>query len=299
VAATRSSVLIEGESGTGKELVAQALHQRSPRRNKPFIKVHCAALAEGLLESELFGHERGAFTGAVARKDGRFHIADGGTLFLDEIGEISPALQVKLLRFLQEHEFERVGGNETIKVDVRVVAATNRNLKEEVDLGNFREDLFYRLNVIGIVVPPLRDRRDDILPLADHFLTLSSKENSKNITGMSQDCANTLRTYNWPGNVRELENAVERAVVMCRSAQLQSGDLPSSIVPPDVSGAPVIPGSTIEDIERYAILQTLEATSGSTSKAAKILGISVRKIQYKLHHYQDAPKSGLAIAEES
>ncbi|MBL4637671.1 MAG: sigma-54-dependent Fis family transcriptional regulator [Kofleriaceae bacterium] len=299
VAATRSSVLIEGESGTGKELVAQALHQRSPRRNKPFIKVHCAALAEGLLESELFGHERGAFTGAVARKDGRFHIADGGTLFLDEIGEISPALQVKLLRFLQEHEFERVGGNETIKVDVRVIAATNRNLKEEVDLGNFREDLFYRLNVIGIVVPPLRDRRDDILPLADHFLTLSSKENSKNITGMSQDCANTLRTYNWPGNVRELENAVERAVVMCRSAQLQAGDLPSSIVPPDVSGAPVIPGSTIEDIERYAILQTLEATSGSTSKAAKILGISVRKIQYKLHHYQDAPKSGLTIAEEN
>ncbi len=299
VASTRSSVLIEGESGTGKELVAQALHQRSQRRNKPFIKVHCAALAEGLLESELFGHERGAFTGAVARKDGRFHIADGGTLFLDEIGEISPALQVKLLRFLQEHEFERVGGNETIKVDVRVIAATNRNLKEEVDLGNFREDLFYRLNVIGIVVPPLRDRRDDILPLADHFLSLSSQENSKNITGMSQDCANTLRTYNWPGNVRELENAVERAVVMCRGAQLQAGDLPSSIVPPDVSGAPPIPGSTIEDIERYAILQTLEATSGSTSKAAKILGISVRKIQYKLHHYQDAPKSGLAIAEEN
>lgn len=298
VASSRSSILIEGESGTGKELVAQALHQRSPRREKPFIKVHCAALAEGILESELFGHERGAFTGAITRKDGRFHVADGGTLFLDEIGEISPSLQVKLLRFLQEHEFERVGGNETIHVDVRVLAATNRDLKKEVELGNFREDLYYRLNVINIHVPPLRDRPEDILPLADHFITTSSEENSKSVTSMTAACANTLRTYTWPGNVRELENAIERAVVMCRGTQLQETDLPSSIVPPSAPGAPPIPGSTIEDIERYAILQTLESTNGSTTKAAAILGISIRKIQYKLHHYNDAPKSGLTVTAE-
>ncbi len=298
VASSRSSILIEGESGTGKELVAQALHQRSPRRDKPFIKVHCAALAEGILESELFGHERGAFTGAIARKDGRFHVADGGTLFLDEIGEISPALQVKLLRFLQEHEFERVGGNETIHVDVRVLTATNRDLKREVELGNFREDLYYRLNVINIHVPPLRDRVDDILPLADYFIAISSDSNDKKVTGMSAACANKLRNYNWPGNVRELENAIERAVVMSHDGQLQETDLPSSIVPPMAPGAPPIPGSTIEDIERYAILQTLEATNGSTTKAAAILGISVRKIQYKLHHYNDAPKSGLTVASD-
>ena len=298
IAGSSASVLIEGESGTGKELVAEAIHQRSPRRHKPFVKLHCAALAESLLESELFGHERGAFTGAVSRKDGRFHVADGGTLFLDEIGEISPSVQVKLLRFLQEHEFERVGGNETIRVDVRVVAATNRDLKDEVARGNFREDLYYRLNVINLTLPALRFRRDDILPLAEHFLAAFAKSNEKSIENMSADCAQRLRNYDWPGNVRELENAIERAVVMCRGTILQASDLPSSVVPSKQSGVPLIPGSTIEDLERYAILQTLESTGGSTSKAATILGMSVRKIQYKIRSYGDAPKSGTAAVED-
>jgi DNA-binding NtrC family response regulator len=298
IAGSRASVLVEGESGTGKELVAEAIHQRSPRRHKPFVKLHCAALAESLLESELFGHERGAFTGAVARKDGRFHIADGGTLFLDEIGEISPSVQVKLLRFLQEHEFERVGGTETIRVDVRVVAATNRDLKEEVERGNFREDLFYRLNVINLKLPALRHRRDDILPLAEHFLASFARSNEKTIARMSSDCAKQLREYNWPGNVRELENAVERAVVMCRGSELQAADLPSSVVPAKNNGVPAIPGSTIEDLERYAIMQTLESTGGSTSKAASILGMSVRKVQYKIRSYGEAPKSGTAVVAE-
>ena len=298
VAGSRASVLLEGESGTGKELVAEAIHQRSPRRHKPFIKLHCAALAESLLESELFGHERGAFTGAVARKDGRFHIADGGTLFLDEIGEISPAVQVKLLRFLQEHEFERVGGNETIRVDVRVVAATNRDLKAEVDCGKFREDLYYRLNVINLKLPPLRDRRDDVLPLAEHFLEIYSKANDKSIVRMTSDCAEKLRAYDWPGNVRELENAMERAVVMCRGAELESSHLPGSVVPHVKAGVPAIPGTTIDEIERYAILETLESTGGSTSQAAAILGMSVRKIQYKIRSYGEAPKSGTAAVGE-
>ena len=299
VAGSKSSVLLEGESGTGKELVAEAIHHRSPRRHKPFIKLHCAALAESLLESELFGHERGAFTGAVTRKDGRFHIADGGTLFLDEIGEIAPSVQVKLLRFLQEHEFERVGGNETIRVDVRVVAATNRDLREEVALGNFREDLFYRLNVINLKLPALRHRRDDILPLAEHFLSLYTKRNDKKIFSMTSECAARLREHNWPGNVRELENAIERAVVMCRGEELGVVDLPSSVVPANTNGTPMIPGCTIEDLEKYAILQTLESTGGSTSKAAAILGMSVRKIQYKVRSYGEAPKSGTAAVNDS
>ncbi len=298
VAGSRASVLLEGESGTGKELVAEAIHQRSPRRHKPFIKLHCAALAESLLESELFGHERGAFTGAVARKDGRFHIADGGTLFLDEIGEISPSVQVKLLRFLQEHEFERVGGNETLRVDVRIVAATNRDLKEEVDRGAFREDLYYRLNVINLKLPALRDRRDDVLPLAEHFLDIYNKANDKNIVRMSSECAEKLRAYDWPGNVRELENAIERAVVMCRGSEIGASHLPTSVVPQSKSGIPSIPGTTIEEIERYAILKTLESTGGSTSQAAAVLGMSVRKIQYKIRSYGEAPKSGTAAVED-
>ncbi len=298
VAGSRASVLLEGESGTGKELVAEAIHQRSPRRHKPFIKLHCAALAESLLESELFGHERGAFTGAVARKDGRFHIADGGTLFLDEIGEISPSVQVKLLRFLQEHEFERVGGNETLRVDVRIVAATNRDLKAEVDRGAFREDLYYRLNVINLKLPALRARRDDVLPLAEYFLDIYNKANDKNIVRMSSECAEKLRAYDWPGNVRELENAIERAVVMCRGHELTANYLPASVVPQSKSGIPSIPGTTIEEIERYAILKTLESTGGSTSQAAAVLGMSVRKIQYKIRSYGEAPKSGTAAVED-
>ncbi|MEW5853335.1 MAG: sigma-54 dependent transcriptional regulator [Myxococcota bacterium] len=299
VAPSRASVLITGESGTGKELIAAALHEHSPRAKGPFIKLHCAALAETLLESELFGHERGAFTGAVSRRDGRFQQAHGGTLFLDEIGEISAAIQVKLLRFLQEHQFERVGGNQTISVDVRVVAATNRDLFRRVKEGHFREDLYYRLNVVTIEVPPLRARPGDIPLLATHFLKKYAEENNKNVTGFADDALAVMSRYPWPGNVRELENAVERAVVVCRGDIIRSADLGPAIlsVVPDVkgpTGAPVgahggpqVPGATLAELEKYAILRTLEHTGGSTSKAAEMLGISPRKIQYKLREYSE------------
>jgi DNA-binding NtrC family response regulator len=299
VAPSRATVLITGESGTGKELVAEAIHQRSPRANGPFIKLHCAALAETLLESELFGHERGAFTGAIARKDGRFHLADRGTLFLDEIGEVSPAIQVKLLRFLQEHEFERVGGTQTHKVDVRIIAATNQDLKERVARGMFREDLYYRLNVVEIHMPPLRDRGSDILLLADHFLRHYARENDKQILGFTETALTRIRSYDWPGNVRELENAIERAVVMAKHSLVEPSELPAQISENNgTGGVPVIPGSSLADIERYAILQTLEASGGSTSRAADVLGISVRKIQYKLQQYRAAPKSNVAAVAE-
>jgi DNA-binding NtrC family response regulator len=294
VAPSRASVLITGESGTGKELVAAALHEHSPRARGPFVKLHCAALAETLLESELFGHERGSFTGAVARRDGRFQQAHGGTLFLDEIGEISPAIQVKLLRFLQEHEFERVGGNQTIKVDVRVVAATNRDLLARVKQGLFREDLYYRLNVVSIEMPALRTRVSDIPLLATHFLARYAKENGKPITGFADAALERLTRYHWPGNVRELENAIERAVVVCRADKVRPEDLSSAIVPAQTAeGAPPIPGTTLAELERYAILKTLEQTGGATSRAAEMLGISPRKIQYKLHEYA----AGLSGAE--
>ncbi len=296
VAPSRATVLITGESGTGKELVANALHQRSPRASGPFIKLHCAALAESLLESELFGHERGSFTGAMARKDGRFQLADGGTLFLDEIGEISPAIQVKLLRFLQEHEFERVGGTQTIRVDVRVIAATNRNLVEEVAKGRFREDLYYRLNVVGLEMPPLRDRRSDIPMLAKFFLDRYTKENGKTIDSFAPETLQLLQAYDWPGNVRELENAIERAVVLTTGSILEVGQLPPHIRPKmTTTGLPIIPGSTLADLERYAILETLKATGGSTSRAAELLGISTRTIQYRLHEYNEAPRSAVEV----
>ena len=296
VAPSRATVLITGESGTGKELVANALHQRSPRTNGPFIKLHCAALAESLLESELFGHERGAFTGAMARKDGRFQLADGGTLFLDEIGEISPSIQVKLLRFLQEHEFERVGGTQTIRVDVRVIAATNRNLTEEVAKGRFREDLFYRLNVVALEIPPLRERRSDIPPLAKFFLDRYARDNGKPIEGFTAEALELLTAYDWPGNVRELENAIERAVVLTGGTLLEARQLPPNVRPRLApAGLPVIPGAMMADIERYAILETLKSTGGSTSKAAEILGISVRTIQYRLHQYNAAPRSDVEV----
>src|SRR5450432_1994103 len=220
IASSRASVLITGESGTGKELIAAAIHERSPRAKGPFVKLHCAALAESLLESELFGHERGAFTGAAGRRDGRFQQAHGGTLFLDEIGEISPSVQVKLLRFLQEREFERVGGNETISVDVRVIAATNRDPKKMVADGTFREDLFYRLNVINLEMPALRERPSDVPLLAAHFLRRFAVENGKQIDGFAPDALELLSGYAWPGNVRELENVVERAVVMTQASQI-------------------------------------------------------------------------------
>jgi two-component system response regulator HydG len=284
VAPTKASVLITGESGTGKELVAQAIHENSPRAAAPFVKLHCAALAETILESELFGHEKGSFTGAAGRREGRFQQADGGTLFLDEIGEISPAIQVKLLRFLQEKTFERVGGNETVKVDVRIIAATNRDLAAEVAAGRFREDLYYRLNVVNIEMPPLRARPSDLLPLATHFLQRFAKENGKRIDGFADDAVERIAGYRWPGNVRELENIIERAVILCEGPKLTAKHLPAG-VGPTVRGAMRIPGSTMAEIERHAILTTLEACGGRTSQAAQMLDISVRKIQYKLLEY--------------
>jgi DNA-binding NtrC family response regulator len=293
VAPSKATVLITGESGTGKELVANALHQKSPRAHGPFIKLHCAALAEGLLESELFGHEKGAFTGAVARKEGRFEAANGGTLFLDEIGEIAPAIQVKLLRFLQEHEFERVGGTHTLKVDVRVIAATNRNLPAEVGKGKFREDLYYRLNVVALEMPPLRERASDIPLLAQFFLDRYAKANAKPIESFTPAALELMTGYAWPGNVRELENAIERAVVLTTGKQIEPKVLPQAVRPQHAAaaGAPQVPGATLEEIEKYAILETLKAAGGSTSKAAEMLGISTRTIQYRLHEYQSAPRS--------
>jgi two-component system response regulator HydG len=284
VAPSKASVLITGESGTGKELVAQAIHQNSPRAKAPFVKLHCAALAESLLESELFGHEKGAFTGAAGRREGRFKQADGGTLFLDEIGEISPAIQVKLLRFLQERTFERVGGNETVKVDVRIVTATNRDLATEAAGGKFREDLFYRLNVVNIEMPPLRARPSDLMPLATHFLQRFAKENGKHIDGFADDAVERIGSYRWPGNVRELENIMERAVVLCDGPKLTAKHLPAGVGAPSRTTVR-LPGSTMEEIERNAILVTLEACGGRTAQAAQMLDISVRKIQYKLHEY--------------
>jgi DNA-binding NtrC family response regulator len=300
VAPSKATVLIMGESGTGKELVANAIHQRSTRAGGPFVKLHCAALAETLLESELFGHERGAFTGAMTRKDGRFAIADGGTLFLDEIGEISPAVQVKLLRFLQEHEFERVGGTQTVRVDVRVIAATNKNLADEVRAGRFREDLYYRLNVVSMDMPSLRERKTDIPVLAKFFLDRYAKDNSKQLEGFAPQTMELLMSYDWPGNVRELENAMERAVVLASGTTLEPRHLPPNVRPVATpAGMPAIPGATLADIERYAILETLKATGGSTSKAAEMLGISVRTIQYRLHDYNAAPRSEIeAVRKE-
>jgi DNA-binding NtrC family response regulator len=292
IAPSRATVLLSGESGTGKELVAAAIHHSSNRCDRPFVKLHCAALAESLLESELFGHERGAFTGAERRREGRFELADGGTLFLDEIGEISSATQVKLLRVLQEREFERVGGNQTLKVDVRVIAATNRDLKEMVQRGEFREDLFYRLNVINVHLPPLRQRVGDVPALALHFAKRFSEDNAKAVTKISDRALSLLAAYTWHGNVRELENVIERAVVLADGDTIEVNHLPPELAADSGSGTtPMIPGSTMADLERHAILATLEACGGSTSKAADVLGISVRKIQYKLQEYGAAPKS--------
>ncbi len=292
VAQSRATILITGESGTGKELVAAAIHHRSPRATGPFVKLHCAALAENLLESELFGHERGAFTGAERRREGRFENANSGTLFLDEISEISPATQVKLLRVLQEREFERVGGNQTVQVDVRLIAATNRDLKTMVSAGTFREDLYYRLNVVNVRMPALRERTSDIPLISMHFLHKYSQENEKTIDRFSDAALERIIGYGWPGNVRELENVIERAVVLCDRNAIDVEHLPPDVSPlPREQIGPKIPGSTMADIERYAILKTLEVNAGSTTKAADVLGISVRKIQYKLQEFGAAPKS--------
>ncbi len=288
VAPSQAYILITGETGTGKELIAQAIHQRSARRDAPFVKVACAALPETLLESELFGHERGAFTGALARRSGRFEMAAGGTLFLDEIGDITPGVQVKLLRFLQDHQFERVGGNQTLTVDARVIAATHRNLQTLVREGRFREDLFYRLNVIEIALPPLRARPHDLPLLVEFFLRRFAAANGKEPLSIADDALAALAGYDWPGNVRELEHAIERAVVLARGPAIDRSLFPAlpATTPPRPGNGPIVPGSSLEEIERDAIRKTLESVGGSTSRAAAILKISPRTIQYKLKEYR-------------
>jgi two-component system response regulator HydG len=295
VASSRATVLITGESGTGKGELARAIHKKSQRKDKPFVSLHCAALSETLLESELFGHEKGSFTGADKRRIGRIETASGGTLFLDEIGEISQAIQVKLLRVLQERAFERVGGNETVTVDTRIVAATNRDLAAMVAEGKFREDLFYRLNVVHIEMPPLRLRDGDVLLLANHFLHRFAQENEKEIAGFTDEARARILHHRWPGNVRELENAVERAVVLCQGGPLDADDLPVELAPVP-KGTVRVPGSTMADIERWAILSTLDACGGSTTRAAELLQISVRTIQYRLQEYGITNRSRKSIA---
>ena len=285
VAASRATVLVTGESGTGKGELARAIHALGPRADRPFVAVHCASLAESLLESELFGHEKGAFTGADRRRIGRFEQADGGTLFLDEVGEIPASIQVKLLTVLQERRFERVGGNDQIKVDVRIVAATHRDLAADAETGKFREDLYYRLNVVGIEMPPLRVRGGDVLALAEHFLQRFALENHKPISGFTDRAKTKLRSHRWPGNVRELENAVERAVVLCEGEVIDESLLPQGGAGPVALEGIQVPGATLAELERFAIERTLEAVDGSTVRAAEMLDVSVRTIQYRLHQY--------------
>jgi two-component system response regulator HydG len=302
-APTSATVLIAGESGTGKELAARLVHDLSPRAAGPFVPINCAALPESLLESELFGHEKGAFTGAAARKEGRFERAHGGTLFLDEVGEMSLAVQVKLLRFLQDGVLERVGGTEPICVDVRVVAATNKDLAAEVRAARFREDLFYRLDVVSVRLPPLRDRREDVMPLAGAFLRRFAEANAKAVTGFSPAAAAAIERYGWPGNVRELMHAVERAVILTRGEAIEAGDLPEAVraaagtAAAGVAGAPAggaasatiaVPlGTTMDEIERLVIRRTLEHTRGDKNLAAQILGIAARTIYRKLDRDED------------
>lgn len=283
VAPSKASVLITGESGVGKELVADAVHSLSPRKNNSFVKVHCAALSESLLESELFGHEKGAYTGADSMKKGRFELAHGGTIFLDEIGEINQATQIKLLRVLQEKKFERVGGEETIEVDVRVVAATNRNLEEEVRAGRFREDLYYRLNVVSIHVPALRERKDDIPLLVDAFVRKFSEENGKTVTGVDAKARSALYKYSWPGNIRQLQNCIESACVMCSGTEITLEDLPPSISEYKGDETIAVPtGITLEEAEKIIIRENLAANKGNKSKTAEILGIERKTLNRKL-----------------
>lgn len=290
VASSKASVLIVGESGTGKELLARLIHSLSPRGHKPLITVNCAALPESLLESELFGHEKGAFTGAVQRRIGRFEQADGGTLFLDEIGDLSPAVQVKLLRFLQEGEFQRVGGTTTLHADVRVISATHRDLEAAIKQGTFREDLFYRINVVTIKVPPLRERREDIPSLVNHFLTRYAHENGKKIDGVSREAMDLLLKYDYPGNVRELENIVERAVVITRDTVIQSRDLPFGLRSKEASPLEEMEErkglrAAVESLEKRLIEKAMMEANFNQSRAAKILGLSERMLRYKLKKY--------------
>ena len=293
VADSKISILITGESGVGKEVVADAIQQKSSRRDKPFIKVHCAALSESLLESELFGHEKGAFTGAETLHKGKFELADGGTIFLDEIGEINPGVQVKLLRVLQEKKFERVGGEKTIEVDVRVISATNKKLEDEVKQKHFREDLYFRLKGIEITVPPLRERKDDIPLLLNNFLSKYNKENNKNIKGFSNSAKNILFNYDWPGNVRELQHCVESAVVMASGDEIQAEDLTIQLENKKNSSGILVPyGISLEDAEKMIILENLELNNGNKTKTADILKIGRKTLHRKLNEY------GLAASSE-
>ncbi len=288
VAPTDATVLITGESGTGKELVANAIHQNSNRKDGPFVALNCAALHEQLLESELFGHERGAFTGATALRRGRFEQADGGTLFLDEIGDMSPATQAKILRVLQEGSFERLGGDTTISVDVRLVAATHKDLARMVDEGDFRQDLYFRLNVVPIHLPPLRRRPEDIPELAHHFLRRYARKNRKDIKGISPQALQLLARHSWPGNIRELENCIERAVILCPGEQITPAELPPQIRPgTDTPSTPPPPpaGLTLREMEREVIRSTLEATGHNKTQAAKRLGIARQTLLNKIKEY--------------
>ena len=288
VAPSGATVLIRGESGTGKELVAHAIHYNSPRSSKPFVKVNCAALPESLIESELFGHEKGAFTGAVARKRGRFELAEGGTLFLDEIGDLSPAMQVKLLRALQEREFERVGGTETIKVNVRLITATNVDLEQAVSDGRFRSDLYYRLNVFSIYLPPLRERKTDILLLADHFLEKYGRQNGKRIKRISTPAIDMLMSYHWPGNVRELENVVERATLVCEGNVIHGYHLPPTLQTAEGSGTvtKMSLDQAVGSFEKDLIQDALKTARGNRARAARLLDTTERILGYKVRKYE-------------
>ncbi len=306
VADSRATVLVTGESGTGKELAARALHYNSSRAHGPFIRLNCAALPKELMESELFGHEKGAFTGAIKQTRGRFEMADGGTLLLDEISEIDPSLQAKLLRVLQEREFERVGSAQTIKVDVRIIATTNRDLQREVREGRFREDLYYRLNVIEIGLPPLRERKEDIPSLVESFRSKYNAENGKSIEAVPDDVLEVLMRYDWPGNIRELENCLERAVVVSRGPVLSTADFPRKLTdtPEGTDDGGIRVGTTVHEMERRLIMRTLESCRGNRTEAASMLAISTRTLRNKLHEYgamdafKDAPGRGAEEDEE-
>jgi two-component system response regulator AtoC len=285
VADTRSTVLIQGESGTGKELIARAVHYESNRAHHPFVTVSCAALVESLLESELFGHEKGAFTDAKTRKRGKFELADGGTIFLDEIGDISPKLQLGLLRVLQEREFHRIGGEEPLRVDVRVIAATNRNLEEAVRAGTFREDLYYRLNVISIQVPPLRERKEDIPLLVEHFIEKINIESGAKVQGVSEEALLKLLEHDWPGNVRELENIIERTVIINKGGIIQPRDLPPYLLGKDGDGAFSTGGKTLQEVERLHIRKVLDENEWNIQRSARVLGIDRSTLYTKIKRY--------------
>ena len=312
VARAQATVLIQGESGTGKELVARAIYRESPRAGAPFIKVNCAAIPENLIESEFFGHEKGAFTGALNKREGRFELAHGGTILLDEVSEVSPQVQAKLLRVLQEKELERVGGNRTIKVDVRVIATTNRNLEQSVEKKEFRQDLYFRLNVVPILVPPLRERKEDVLFLAEQFMNRMARKHGVRVSGISRACQETLMAHSWPGNVRELQNVIERAVILCMDGQeLQpehlgfvplvsavKGDHAAAVHPPNITPFKTEDAlsdeklATLHEIEKRHILRVLETCGGNRTQAAKHLDISIRTLRNKLHEYEGTAAGG-------